>query len=444
MATVEVKKADLEQQQQHLAQTQAENQQLKLDMQVMQQLTQQLTQEAQTLRNAQYGNEKETCYPYARPDTLICSIYIGHTKTRIPGVIDTGADCCVIRNDVFQKLPSQAILSRSKPGLMPYLGATGDSLFTLCIATIMINLEGHISPQEFLVVKNLQKPLILGSDYIAKWRGNIDFDRRRLILDKKHVVPLYRSRHQKAYHLPEVQRQTSFTPSSTTEDKEPDIVATDNNQRPVCSIATSNRFKVLENEQYFQASLSLSSEGDEDEGKSEQEEEPDWLKEKYMRDGRRRDGRRPESDKEAADLDEQWHDSHRLLELLRAGYPLNRAQRAQINETVKLRPARIECDLENEDEAEREEEQGWPDSMPLWLKEKYTRDGRGPEYNKEAADPEEQWNDRHTTAQQKHKSPSTLKRDRERIEHYTQGILRSQGSENRTEGKGENGVGDDE
>ena len=113
---------------------------------------------------------------------------------RIQTVVDSGADCSVMKYELFHQLPSHVIVAESDPLPQSCVAANGTPLETVCQAVVEIEVGGYKSAHRFQVVKNLRKQLILGSDYLEENGGNLDFTKRQLTLRGKYYVPLYKKR----------------------------------------------------------------------------------------------------------------------------------------------------------------------------------------------------------------------------------------------------------
>ena len=322
------------------------------------------------------------------PLTPMCNINIPNSPIRISAVVDTGADISVMRRDLFLALPSSVIISRQEPGYKPCVSATGDQLDILCIAEILIIVGGLKSPQRFLVVRNLRKQLILGSDFLGGWRAIINFEERTMILDKRHKVRLYKKHRSSDMLLPELETGT-----------------------------VSNRRK--RNGNYRgRRKRKRNSRGRNMRRNSKTQ--------RHYNSGEGTCG--PASHTEEVHLEPIWHDRHRYLDMLSRGIPINKSQKEEEEEDKRGIPVN-ESQKEEEEEAgdklegnygrqckvkkvrfcipeppirnsrtqeyhNSEEGTDYPDSMPLWLLEKYERDGCGPTSQTEWAHLEEKWHDR--------------------------------------------------
>ena len=90
------------------------------------------------------------------------------------GTIDTGAIISCMSEDQMHATPHYV---SSRPVMGTLKGATGVSLEPIMAVTYHIGIEGQYFIHEFVVCKNLVKPLLIGLDFIAKhcigiaWHG---------------------------------------------------------------------------------------------------------------------------------------------------------------------------------------------------------------------------------------------------------------------------------
>ena len=81
------------------------------------------------------------------------------------GTIDTGAIISCMSEDQMHAAP-QYVSSRAVMGTLK--GATGTSLEPIMAVTYVVGIAGQCFTHEFVVCKNLVKPLLLGLDFISK------------------------------------------------------------------------------------------------------------------------------------------------------------------------------------------------------------------------------------------------------------------------------------
>ena len=118
--------------------------------------------------------------------TPLCSVRIGPTRTQ--SLIDTGADCSVIRYDIYKKIPKGCIVKTFKISTPPCVSATGNPLEIVAEARIKFQLGRVPLEHTFKVAKNLRKTLILGSDFLGANGASIDFKKRELNIGGKYVI----------------------------------------------------------------------------------------------------------------------------------------------------------------------------------------------------------------------------------------------------------------
>lgn len=111
------------------------------------------------------GNHSPSCIPtryiMVKIDTL-----------SVQAFIDSGADCTIIREDIFQKLSSNATPHVHKPS-KSLVSVTGESIEVLGSSLLPINLNNVTTKQLVQIIPkhSTTKPLILGIDWLVFANG---------------------------------------------------------------------------------------------------------------------------------------------------------------------------------------------------------------------------------------------------------------------------------
>ena len=87
--------------------------------------------------------------------TPLCSVRIGPTRTQC--LIDTGADCSVIRYDIYKKIPRGCIVRSLETKSPSCVSATGNPLEIVAETRIKLQLGRVPLEHDFKVAKNLRK-----------------------------------------------------------------------------------------------------------------------------------------------------------------------------------------------------------------------------------------------------------------------------------------------
>ena len=103
--------------------------------------------------------------------------------TRSKALIDTGASLsCISQSFLYQAFPGESI--SYKPSKYKVVaGVGGEILKVLGVVEIPLEIQGKIFNSELHVFQKLHKNLILGKDFLSKFKANIDFHRKTVQLD---------------------------------------------------------------------------------------------------------------------------------------------------------------------------------------------------------------------------------------------------------------------
>jgi len=113
------------------------------------------------------------------------SITIKLGSTTFRALIDTGAEVSVINSRVYRALKPRPKLTNKKINLQT---ANGSSLTMEGMAYLQVKIGKRIIPHEFFVVKNLNRNIILGRDWLKQNRVRIYFDLGALRIDNEYVA----------------------------------------------------------------------------------------------------------------------------------------------------------------------------------------------------------------------------------------------------------------
>ena len=123
----------------------------------------------------------------------MCSVVFG--KQKLYALIDSGADISIISTSAFTKIPSKQIMSRQTPDVH-VKGATGHKLEVVEKVQLKFKLGTMILVQDFHVVENFKRSVLLGIDFLITNKATVDFGKRSLaignqiiLLKDKHVDP---------------------------------------------------------------------------------------------------------------------------------------------------------------------------------------------------------------------------------------------------------------
>ena len=96
-------------------------------------------------------------------------------------LFDTGASACFVREDVARRL-SQVLKAPT-----PMTFTLGDeTAFTAEYMTVLqTDIDGHSLPHMFLVVPKLLYEVILGADFLQRWKIQLDPATEEFIIDEE-------------------------------------------------------------------------------------------------------------------------------------------------------------------------------------------------------------------------------------------------------------------
>lgn len=105
----------------------------------------------------------------------------GLGKRECDVLFDTGAAACFIREDVAQRL------NPLLPALAPMTFALGDEtrIEAEYMTGLQVNLDGHWLYHSFLVVPRLPVEVVIGADFLQRWKIGLDPATEEFIIDEK-------------------------------------------------------------------------------------------------------------------------------------------------------------------------------------------------------------------------------------------------------------------
>ena len=117
-----------------------------------------------------------------------CLIKFGSHK--IWALLDTGAQFTVIREDQYHKIPQKCKLALNTEVWRNLRAANNAPIIMKGIATLEMELGGQKFKHDCVIVKNLFRPMLLGTEFLAKNHAIINYDQERLMLKGATVTLL--------------------------------------------------------------------------------------------------------------------------------------------------------------------------------------------------------------------------------------------------------------
>ena len=134
------------------------------------------------IRPTQNNTPMELCDLSARSPR--CRIMFGNYK--LWAILDTGAQHTVIQENHYRRLPKECKLSMDVTARSDLRAANGAPIHMVGKARIKLKLGEQEFVQLFLVVKNLARPMLLGNDFLAAHKAEINYGQEKLIIDGTH------------------------------------------------------------------------------------------------------------------------------------------------------------------------------------------------------------------------------------------------------------------
>ncbi|MDI6841059.1 MAG: retropepsin-like aspartic protease [bacterium] len=110
---------------------------------------------------------------------LLVSGSIGKRESEV--LFDTGASACFVREDIAKGITQ--ILPLSNP--LTFLLGNGTVLKAKLTTTLQVNIKGHPLAHMFLVVQKLPYEVIIGTDFLQRWKIKLDPATEEFIIDEK-------------------------------------------------------------------------------------------------------------------------------------------------------------------------------------------------------------------------------------------------------------------
>ena len=103
-------------------------------------------------------------------------------EAEVEALFDTGASYSCIRPELAERLEILTPLRRPKQ-----LGTADENHTVRVTAAVRLDfeLDGVVLSDEFMVVPNLRREVIIGVSTMQKWRMKIDLEREELLLDPR-------------------------------------------------------------------------------------------------------------------------------------------------------------------------------------------------------------------------------------------------------------------
>ena len=119
-----------------------------------------------------------------------CIVTMGKQKFRT--LVDTGAECSLMHRRIYDQLKNKPKLNKRKVSLQ---SANGSELICDGCITVQICIGGTEMSQDFYVIRDLNRNLILGLDWLRQNNVRIYFDLKCLRINGKHYVHLEEDKH---------------------------------------------------------------------------------------------------------------------------------------------------------------------------------------------------------------------------------------------------------
>ena len=124
-----------------------------------------------------------------KPKSPQCHLTFG--KERVTALIDTGAEVSVVRDALLKRIPRQMVKKITPPHFPRMDGPEGSPLYPTKTAHIECDLGGITVSHPFLVVHNLRKNLIIGSDFLIARKAKVDLEDMTLRIQGNEAVDLF-------------------------------------------------------------------------------------------------------------------------------------------------------------------------------------------------------------------------------------------------------------
>ena len=111
-------------------------------------------------------------------------------------LMDTGAEASVMQEIILDGLPKDLIIDTQPPPIRYCVGPNGGKMSIRDVTTLEFTLNGWTFQHPFLILRDLKKPIILGSDFFCQQNAVLyyqDHQPCEIILDSECRIPLFRA-----------------------------------------------------------------------------------------------------------------------------------------------------------------------------------------------------------------------------------------------------------
>ena len=111
-------------------------------------------------------------------------------------LMDTGAEASVMQEIILDGLPKDLIIDTQPPPIRYCVGPDGGKMSIRDVTTLEFTLNGWTFQHPFLILRDLKKPIILGSDFFCQQNAVLYYQDRQpceIILDSEYRIPLFRA-----------------------------------------------------------------------------------------------------------------------------------------------------------------------------------------------------------------------------------------------------------
>ena len=143
----------------------------------------------------------------------MCPLSFG--KRNVYALLDTGADVSLISAKLFNSLPKQCRSNVMPDSRVRLHSITGQPLKVQGKSKLKFKFGNRLLSFSFIVVSQMQKSMILGSDFLTAWDLKWDFQKRTLSLGST-IVSLKDKRNNESVNLVKVKQSVCIPPKATT------------------------------------------------------------------------------------------------------------------------------------------------------------------------------------------------------------------------------------
>ena len=177
---------------------------------------------------------------------MISNIQFGNKNKTYTGLVDSGSDVSLLNWNVFQSIPRKNIHFWKKK-ITPLNSASGHNIASLGKARIVMVIRGVQYIANFILVRNFKFDVLIGSDFIYKHKGKIDFESNTLII-KNRIIVLRNKRELPGCNLLETLGRQQIEPYSISHLKVQPRNRSYNKSKGCCIITPLNTSILFENQ----------------------------------------------------------------------------------------------------------------------------------------------------------------------------------------------------